>query len=111
MSFLFFFLRIFPHKDFRKVVIVLLAVCIAYILAFCITTIFNCLPVTYIWEGWDGEHQGTCINFHVFAWIHAAVNIVLDLVIIALPIPELIKLSLSMKKKTYLIMMFTVGVL
>lgn len=111
MSFLFFFLRIFPNKEFRRVVTVLLAVCVAYIFAFVIATIFNCLPVHYIWENWDGEHEGSCMNFHVFAWVHAAVNIVLDLVIMGLPIPELLKLSLSTKKKTYLIMMFTVGIL
>ncbi|KAL6706194.1 hypothetical protein ACN47E_005929 [Coniothyrium glycines] len=109
MSFLFFCLRIFPRKELRATVYVLIGISFAYGLAFTVACLFNCTPVSYIWENWDREHTGTCINFHVFAWVHAGVNIVLDLVIIAVPIPELMRLSLSTKKKVYIIMMFSIG--
>jgi hypothetical protein len=111
MSFLCFCLRIFPGKELRRTVYILLAVCLAYGIAFTITGLFNCTPVSYIWTSWDGEHTGTCINFHVFAWVHAGVNIVLDISVLAVPIPELLRLSLSMKKKIYIVMMFSVGML
>jgi hypothetical protein len=111
MSFLCFCLRIFPRKELRKLIYTLMAITAAYGTAFTITGLFNCTPVSYIWTSWDGEHTGKCINFHVFAWAHAAINIVLDLVILAVPIPELLRLSLSMKKKIYIIMMFSIGTL
>ena len=38
-------------------------------------------------------------------------NIVLDIIVIGVPIPELLRLSLSTKKKVYIIMMFSIGTL
>jgi hypothetical protein len=111
LSFLFFCLRIFPRKELRLVVHALIGITVAYGLSFIIACIFNCTPVSYIWTSWDGEHTGTCINFHVFAWVHAAINIALDVMIIGVPIPELLRLSLSTKKKVYIIMMFSLGAL
>ncbi|KAF2790229.1 hypothetical protein K505DRAFT_377667 [Melanomma pulvis-pyrius CBS 109.77] len=109
ISFLYFCLRIFPRKELRTTIFTLVAISTAYGIAFTIACLFNCTPVSFIWENWDGEHKGKCINFHVFAWAHAAINIALDVTIIAVPIPELLKLSLSMKKKVYIIMMFSIG--
>lgn len=39
-----------------------------------------------------------------------AINIVTDLWILAMPIPLLVKLQLGLRKKVYLIMMFSVGI-
>ncbi|KAF2760398.1 hypothetical protein EJ05DRAFT_508938 [Pseudovirgaria hyperparasitica] len=109
MSFLFLYLRIFPAQHIRRVVHVLIGFCIAYGLSFTIACILNCLPVTYIWNKWHGETTGTCINFNGFAWAHAAINIASDLIILCLPIPELLKLSMNKKKKFYVIIMFSMG--
>ncbi|KAF2023028.1 hypothetical protein EK21DRAFT_105511 [Setomelanomma holmii] len=109
MSFLFFCLRIFPRKELRTAVYALIGVTTAYGIAFTIACIFNCTPVSFIWTSWDGEHSGKCINFHVFAWAHAAINIMLDIVVIGVPIPEILRLSLSTKKKVYMVMMFSLG--
>lgn len=111
ISFLFFCLRIFPRKELRTTIFVLVGVSAAYGFAFTLTCIFNCTPVSYIWENWDGEHTGKCINFHIFAWAHAGINIVLDIIIMAVPLPELWRLSLSLKKKIYIMMMFSIGLL
>lgn len=88
-----------------------MGVCVAYGLAFTIACIFNCTPVPYIWHNWDGQHKGTCINLNALVASHAAVNIFLDLLVLALPMPELINLSMSRKNKIYVIMMFSIGAL
>ncbi|RAR00918.1 integral membrane protein [Stemphylium lycopersici] len=111
ISFLCFCLRIFPRQGFRRLAYFLLATSLAYGIAFTVTCLFNCTPISYIWTNWDGEHSGTCINFHIFAWAHAAINIILDVTILAIPIPELLRLSMSMRKKLYIIAMFSVGTL
>jgi hypothetical protein len=111
ISFLFFCLRIFPRQELRTTIFALIGISAAYGTAFTLTCLFNCLPVSYIWESWDGEHTGKCINFHIFAWAHAAINIVLDIIIMGVPMPELWRLSLSMKKKIYIMMMFSIGIL
>lgn len=111
MSFLCFYLRIFPRRELKLVIYSLLVFSVLYIIAFVFTTLFNCTPVSYIWTSWDGEHTGKCINFHIFAWVHAGINIVFDIVVILVPIPELVRLSMSMKKKVYIMMMFSIGAL
>lgn len=112
-SFLFFCLRIFPRKETRRVLVGLIVVHFALGIACTVATLLNCVPISVTWTGWDGEpgHKGRCINFNHFAWSHAVINIVLDFAVIGAPIPELMRLSLSRKKKTYIIAMFTVGLL
>jgi hypothetical protein len=95
MSFLCFCLRIFPGQGIRRKVY----------------TLSGTSPVNYTWQSWDGEHKGKCINFSIFAWAHAGINIALDVAIIGIPIPELLRLSMSLKKKVQVIMMFSVGAL
>jgi hypothetical protein len=111
ISFLFFCLRIFPRKELRMSIFVLVGVCAAYGFSFVVVCLFNCLPVSYIWESWDGEHTGKCIDFHIFAWSHAGINIALDIIIMSVPMPELWRLSLSLKKKIYIMLMFGIGIL
>ncbi|KAF2709866.1 hypothetical protein K504DRAFT_429933 [Pleomassaria siparia CBS 279.74] len=109
ISFLFFCLRIFPRKELRTTIFTLVAICTAYGIAFVVTCLFNCTPIPYIWESWDGEHTGKCIKLNIFAWVHAVMNIVLDVIIISVPIPELWGLSLNIKKKIHIMMMFSIG--
>ncbi|KAH3928735.1 hypothetical protein HBH98_107900 [Parastagonospora nodorum] len=109
MSFLCFCLRVFPRRELRSTLYTLLAVSTAYGLAFTLTCIFNCTPISYIWQNWDGEHSGKCINFHIFGWAHAGINIALDVVIIGVPIPELLRLSMSVRKKVQVVLMFSIG--
>ncbi|KAJ3580100.1 hypothetical protein NPX13_g461 [Xylaria arbuscula] len=85
------------------------AYCEASAIAFTLTGIFYCTPISYIWTGWTGETEGSCINFNAFAWAHAVTSIVQDLWIIGLPIPSLLKLHLGTRRKVHLILMFSVG--
>ncbi|KAK5239971.1 hypothetical protein LTR40_014133, partial [Exophiala xenobiotica] len=71
--------------------------------------IFQCTPIPFFWQGWAGETTGTCININLFSWIRAAVEIGLDIAVLSLPIPMLLKLDMSWRKKIQVIMMFSVG--
>jgi hypothetical protein len=85
-----------------------------------------------LYSGWDLEHKGTCLsinNFMVlvspsdklilrhtltsynYARSASAVNIAIDLIIMIIPIPELLKLSMSWRKKLGLLAIFMVGIL
>lgn len=64
-----------------------------------------------MWTFWSGETQGHCINAFVFRCIFASFNIVLDIIVMLLPIPALLKLNLSKKKKIQVVAMFCVGLL
>lgn len=63
-----------------------------------------------MWTTWDGTRTPDyCINQNTFYLVAAAVNIALDIAIVLIPIPELIKLSLSGRKKIFLSAIFGVG--
>ncbi|KAF1971667.1 hypothetical protein BU23DRAFT_646183 [Bimuria novae-zelandiae CBS 107.79] len=109
LAFLFLYLRVFPRQKLRKTVHVLIGVIMLSIAVFTLIVTVNCLPVTYIWTSWDGLHKGKCINLNAFVWAHAVIDIILDCVIFAIPIPELIKLKMSVKKRVMIVAMFSVG--
>lgn len=106
-----FYLRVFPHENFRKICWATIGVCVVYIPAFALATIFHCTPVSYTWEGWRGETEGKCFDFNKFTWAHAVVNIILDIFIMVLPLKKVWQLNMSVKKRAMLVMMFCVGLL
>ncbi|EXJ84621.1 hypothetical protein A1O3_05291 [Capronia epimyces CBS 606.96] len=109
VAILLLYLKVFPTQPFRKLAMCSVVVCVAYIPAFALSIAFHCVPLSYGWTGWTGETQGHCFNLNAFAWGHAIINIILDLWVIFLPIPELLHLHLGRRKKVHLILMFSVG--
>ncbi len=111
MALLLFYWMVFPTKPFRNVLTGAIIICALYIPVFSLMIVFNCLPISYTWTKWTGETQGSCINLNAFAWAHAIINIVFDLFIMFLPIPQLLHLHLGRRKKIHLVLMFSVGLL
>ncbi|KKZ68076.1 hypothetical protein EMCG_06288 [[Emmonsia] crescens] len=110
VSILFFYLRIFPSHKFKIACYVVMGITVAYGTALVLAALFQCNPIHLAWEHWDGEHESyKCSNINLIGWISAAVNIVLDVIIIALPIKQLLGLALSVKKKIHILFMFGVG--
>ncbi|KAI8713826.1 CFEM domain-containing protein [Fusarium sp. LHS14.1] len=105
------FIRVFPERIFQVVCWGTIAHCALFMVTTTITAILACVPVAAAWTNWKGTKEGVCYDNNAFWWAHSAINIVTDLWIIALPIPQLIKLQLGRKKKIYLIMMFSVGII
>jgi hypothetical protein len=111
LSILAFYLRIFTDRTFKRLTYGMMAICTAYMFATIIATIWQCTPLSYVWTGWSGETEGHCIDVFVLTWIATSLNILLDILIILLPIPHLLKLTLSRKKKIQIVSMFCVGLL
>jgi len=112
ISLLLFYLRVFLDYGFIKKVYVVMLICILSLISFLIATVFECWPVDFSWKGWDGEqHWGKCTNINVQGWTNAAANIAMDLVIIALPLPQLVNLHLPLRKKIFVCFMFSIGFL
>ncbi|KAL4795365.1 hypothetical protein BDV19DRAFT_363010 [Aspergillus venezuelensis] len=111
LSMLLLYLRLFPEKTMRMAIFITLGLTAAWGLSLLLSNVFSCTPVSYIWHSWDGEHEGSCISHEKVMWTHAITNIVFDVLIIALPMPTLLKLNMSMKKKIGVVIMFGVGLL
>ncbi|OJD31451.1 cfem domain-containing protein [Diplodia corticola] len=110
ISILFFYLRVFPAKEFRNVIYVVMAFSVAYTICFGIVTALQCRPVSYAWNQWDGLHEGNCNDIHLQGWIAAAINIALDTVVMILPLKHLANLNMDLKKKLMVMAMFSVGI-
>ncbi|KAL4861977.1 hypothetical protein BDV12DRAFT_56768 [Aspergillus spectabilis] len=108
---LLFYLRIFPSDRMRSIIKVSCAATLCYCIAFMFALAFQCSPVSYNWNGWDGEHEGSCVEKNTLVVTAAAVNIVLDAWVIAMPIPKVLRLQASITTKLQVIFMFSVGFL
>jgi hypothetical protein len=111
MSLLFFYLRIFPSERTRLLLWATVVFNGVYGTIFVFLAIFQCNPVSFFWEKWDGEHAGHCIDVNSIGWAHAAISIALDLWMLAIPLSQLRGLNLHWKKKVGVAIMFCVGTL
>ncbi|KAI0148662.1 CFEM domain-containing protein [Xylariaceae sp. FL1272] len=110
ISILLFMLRVFPKKTFRKIIYVVIGLCVAYGLSFVFATAFQCTPVDYSWLQIDSTVQGHCNNINLQGWMSAIWNIVIDIIIIVLPLKDLYELQLALKKKLMVMLMFSLGI-
>jgi hypothetical protein len=88
VSLLCFYLRIFPDQTFRNLVIAVKTICILYVILSIFMLAFQCRPVSYSWNKWDGEHTGKCFNIPVYINVTAGINIALDLIVFFIPVPQ-----------------------
>ncbi|KAH5398042.1 hypothetical protein HBI23_132680 [Parastagonospora nodorum] len=110
LCFLFMFLRIFPAERTRKAVYIGVVLSILFPIAFGLPMTFACRPISAAWTSWDAETPyDYCINQQVFWFVAAGYNIAVDIYIVIIPIPELLKLNLSMRKKLMLVAIFSTG--
>lgn len=109
LSLLAFYLRIFTVPLFRKLVYGMMILVLCFGITNTICMLIQCLPIPFFWEGWAGETQGTCIDINLFSWIRAGIEIGIDVAILSLPIPTLLKLQMSTKKKVQVVMVFCIG--
>ncbi|BCS21685.1 uncharacterized protein APUU_22117S [Aspergillus puulaauensis] len=110
LAILFFYLRIFTTRTFKRVTYGLIALCSAYSVAVVFQSAFDCTPASYYWTRFDGVSEGTCLDYAAFK-VMPPLNIALDVVVMLLPLPLLLKLNLPLAKKIRVISMFSVGIL
>lgn len=111
ISILFFYLRIFPERNFRRLTYGIITVCAVSVVALLIASIMQCQPISYSWNAWDGQHKGKCTHVNAQIWANAGINIFFDLIVLALPLPQIWGLKISWDKKAGVLVMFGLGIL
>ena len=111
LSFLTFYLRVFPTKGISVAAYTLMVVSIIFGISNSFVMIFQATPVDYFWNSWTGEYKGTTIQINAYSWYKAAMQIFMDLCILSLPIGPLLKLDLTLKQKLRIFVMFCAGFL
>lgn len=110
---LLFFLRVFPVRWFKRWCYSMLVIVTLFAIAYAFASVFQCTPVSYTWNQWDGEHEGTCVDVRTGAYVNAAINMVLDVTILLMPMPLLLKLHItySWQRRVSILIMFSFGVI
>lgn len=111
ISILFFLSSIFTSPLFKKITMGMLIFVAVSGTATLVTTGLQCLPASFNWTGWDGEHVGHCNNLNSQTYAFGAINMVCDLAILIMPLPELYKLQVKGRQKIQLFVMFSLGIM
>jgi hypothetical protein len=77
-------------------------------------TAFHCSPISAAWDIIDKTplvdgHLARCLDINGGVWVHSVLNVALDIWLMIIPMPDLMKLPLPLKKKVKVGFMFTVG--
>jgi hypothetical protein len=106
-SILVFYGRIFTSTFFRRSLLPLHALNIIWGVAFTFAYLFQCTPIHKTWTNRPGDRTG-CIGAEVHYWYSVA-TIVLDVLVLATPWREVLKLRMNWKKKAVVLGMFGLG--
>ncbi|CAG8890489.1 unnamed protein product [Penicillium egyptiacum] len=104
-----FLLRIFQSRTFRYLAYALIGTNAAIGITWASVDAFRCSPTHLTWTGWTNEESGYCINFIVAVLVNCLVNIFVDFILIVMPVYEVTKLQLPLRKKIAVTSMFIVG--
>ncbi|KAJ5607763.1 hypothetical protein N7537_004382 [Penicillium hordei] len=104
-----FLLRIFQAGTFRYLAYALIGTNAAIGITWASVDAFRCLPTRLTWVGWMHEEPGHCLNFIDAVLVNCLVNIFVDVILIVMPVYEVIKLQLPLRKKLTVAAMFIVG--
>lgn len=109
-SILCLYLRIFGiNKSFARIVYAFLALVLAWGTATLLTSIFQCRPVSALWNG-DASNRH-CIDLRKWLIGTNVPHIIIDFSILLLPMPQIWRLKLSTGRKICLSGVFCVGAL
>lgn len=81
---------------------------IGYFVSCGLAAIFGCQPISYFW---NTDQPGRCMDEYLFFKVNGALNLVLDIVVLLLPLPMLWRLQMHSKKKIALSLIFSLGLL
>jgi hypothetical protein len=107
ISILLQYFRIFVTSGVRRACWITLSIVIAYGIWSVISAIFMCAPVPYFWN--KTIQEGKCLPEQPVWFGNAALNIVTDVAILALPMPVLGKLRLPRRQKVGLMLVLGLG--
>lgn len=108
MSILCFYHRIFSVASFRRINYGAGIFCLVWFTAAFIGDMLYCIPIRQFWDPTAG---GSCFNFADYFLAMELIDLLLDVVIIALPLKTIASLHLSLRKKLALLGIFLLSVL
>ncbi|KAF3762758.1 hypothetical protein M406DRAFT_241840, partial [Cryphonectria parasitica EP155] len=100
-------------KTFRRVCYGLIAWVALSGTIFVFLQIFQCVPISFVWEGWllkeTSSNPHRCLNVHALAYAAGATSIAQDAAILVAPMPLLRNLHTTARLKLEVCLMFSLG--
>ena len=107
LSALFFYARVLrDSRGFRRCLWATGALVVGWWIAFDVLAIWSCIPPR---KQWEPDIQGHCITPLISFKSQTALNVLIDVIILVLPLPILWKLHTTLGRKLVLIGAFVVG--
>ena len=94
LSIILLYLRLFSSRGFQIQSCGVILVVVLFSISSLVTTGLSCRPIHFVWDGWKGEFEAKCIQAHIQIYALAAINILLDMALVVLPIPQVSHRSL-----------------
>ncbi|KAJ8121734.1 hypothetical protein O1611_g10023 [Lasiodiplodia mahajangana] len=110
-SVLLFYIRVFavgtgPRRIFWAVLIVSDVLSVGFLFF----NIFQCTPISYFWQRWDGEHSGHCIDASKVTLSGGVIDLFWTVLIVIVPLPYILRLKLPPYKKFAATVMFALAI-
>lgn len=105
---LWLYTRIFCVQAFKRWSYTLIGVVAAYGIAFFILFMSRCVPAS---QQWHPTEHGHCRDIYLDQVTSVSINMVIDIAIVALPLPVLWNLQLAVRSKIAVTVMFSIGLL
>ncbi|KAI5845875.1 hypothetical protein DFP73DRAFT_624790 [Morchella snyderi] len=108
-SVLFLLLRIFPHRNFRRVLIVVVVINALVSVGSCLVVALQCSPIRAVFAPTPYESRSRCLNAKRLAVAVPSMNVILDLTVAILPVRMVLNMSLPIKSKAFILGMLGLG--
>ena len=105
-AFLFFYTSIFVTRRFRIVAQVVLAIVVCWTVSFFFANLFTCYPISPFIEPF---YKHNCVNGLALWYAMAITDVIVDVFIIIMPIPMVLRLHLPLAQRIGVLIMFMLG--
>ena len=103
-----FYMNIFATKAFRLRAYVMLALIIGWTLSFFFSNLFTCYPISPLVEAF---YHNNCVNGTSMWYASCISDFITDFMILAMPVPMVLKLQLPLQQRLAILGMFMLGAL
>lgn len=107
ISILLMYRRIFSVDYFRLESLLVGIIVVVWWIVGTIATIISCLPIDRLWMG--PSVGGYCFDFNIFWMAMGAVELVVDILILLLPVNVILGLRMSKQQRVLLVGIFLLG--
>lgn len=99
LSVLFFYRRLFTVPAFRLISSIFIGITLAWGIGFTFAGIFQCTPISTLWDKFETEYGSSCVNVQLFYLAFGISDLILDVVIFTLPMPYVCKLQMPLQQR------------